>query len=69
MEKEKSIKQREQMELYIAEKAMIVDDIQKVKDAIKAAKEKEEMWKWIAEVLNEQNSLKASVLDKMNSKF
>ena len=56
-----SLKQREQRELYIAEKAMVVDDI-------KAKEEKEKMWAWIAEVLKEQESYKTA-LDKVNSTF
>jgi len=56
---ELSIKQREQRELYIAEKAMIVNDIKA---------EKEKMWAWITEALKEQNLYKAA-LDKVNSTF
>jgi hypothetical protein len=59
---ELSLKQREQRELYIAEKAMVVNDIQKEKE------EKEKMWAWIAEVLKEQESYKTA-LDKVNSTF
>ena len=59
---ELSIKQREQREHYIAEKAMVVNDIQKEKA------EKEKMWAWIAEVLKENESYKAA-LDKVNSTF
>ena len=57
-----SLKQREQREHYIAEKAMVVNDIQKEKE------EKEKMWAWIAEVLKEQESYKTA-LDKVNSTF
>jgi hypothetical protein len=57
-----SLKQREQRENYIAEKAMVVNDIQKEKA------EKEKMWAWIAEVLKEQSTYKAA-LDKVNSTF
>jgi hypothetical protein len=57
-----SIKQKEQREAYIAEKAMVVNDIQREKE------EKEKMWAWIAEVLKEQETIKTA-LDKVNSTF
>ena len=57
-----SIKQKEQRESYIAEKAMVVNDIQREKE------EKEKMWAWIAEVLKENESYKTA-LDKVNSTF
>jgi hypothetical protein len=56
---ELSLKQREQRENYIAEKAMIANDIKA---------EKEKMWAWIAEVLKEQETIKTA-LDKVNSTF
>jgi|688.fasta_scaffold1384822_1 hypothetical protein len=56
---ELSLKQREQREHYIAEKAMIANDIKA---------EKEKMWAWIAEVLKEQETIKTA-LDKVNSTF
>jgi hypothetical protein len=56
---ELSLKQREQREHYIAEKAMIANDIKA---------EKEKMWAWISEVLKEQETIKTA-LDKVNSTF